>query len=511
MKKGASAPFFYARNLVGPMTREGLVTTKPMREKEFGSLRCWLRRVALPIIDGILYWHIFPGHTAFMIKIKRGLDLPIAGAPRQVIELAEPVHSVALVGADYVGLKPSMRVRVGDRVRKGQVLFVDKDCESIHFTAPQAGVVAAIHRGDKRILQSVVIDVDHGSTEEEEFVAVGADQLDRLQRSEVVSKLLVSGLWTSLRARPYSKIPHPDSMPAALFINAMDSNPLAADPGVVISEAREAFANGVRVLRHLAPKTFVAKAPATVLPTLEGVQVEEFAGPHPAGLVGTHIHFLRPASASQIVWHLNYQDVIAIGKLFVTGRLNTERVISLAGPQVATPRLMRTVVGASLEDLLRGQLKDGENRIISGSILSGRASNSVEAHLGRYHLSVAAILEGRERELLGYLRPGTDKHSVLGVFVSALQRSKRFSFTSTTNGSPRAMVPVGAYEKVMPLDILPTQLLRYLIVGDTEMAQQLGALELDEEDLGLCTYVCPGKYEYGPILRDVLTRIEKEG
>ncbi len=447
-----------------------------------------------------------------MIKIKRGLDLPMIGAPRQTIEAGAPVRSVALIGADYIGMKPTMKVQVGDRVRKGQLLFADKQCESIHFTAPVTGFVSAIHRGDKRVFQSLVIDVAADATDEEQtFVAVSADRLSALTREQVVHKLLASGLWTSLRTRPYSKIPRPESQPAAIFVNAMDTNPLAADPIVVINEQSDAFRNGVQVVAHLAPQVFVAKAAGANLPKLDKVVVEEFAGPHPAGLVGTHIHFLRPASTKHTVWHLNYQDVIAIGKLFTTGKLFTDRVIALAGPQVNTPRLIKTVMGASLHDLTQQQLKAGDNRVISGSVLSGRQYSEVEAHLGRYHLMVTALQEGRARELLGYLRPGTDKHSVLSVFVSALQRSKRFAFSTSTNGSPRAMVPVGAYEQVMPLDILPTHLLRYLIVGDTEMAQQMGVLELDEEDLGLCTYVCPGKYEYGPILRDVLTRIEKEG
>lgn len=447
-----------------------------------------------------------------MIKIKRGLDLPMTGAPRQTIDAGVPVRSVALLGADYVGMKPTLKVQVGDRVRKGQLLFADKQCEAIHFTTPVTGVVSAIHRGEKRVFQSLVIDVAADATDEEQsFVAVSADRLSALTREQVVKKLLASGLWTSLRTRPYSKIPHPDTQPSALFVNAMDTNPLAADPMVVIDGQPEAFRQGVQVVAHLAPKVFVAKVAGANLPRLENVIVEEFAGPHPAGLVGTHIHFLRPASAKHTVWHLNYQDVIAIGKLFTTGKLFTDRVIALAGPQVNTPRLIKTVMGASLNDLTRQQLKAGDNRVVSGSVLSGRQYSPVEAHLGRYHLMVSVLSEGRERELLGYLRPGTDKHSVLSVFVSALQRSKRFVFSTSTHGSPRAMVPVGAYEKIMPLDILPTHLLRYLIVGDTEMAQQMGVLELDEEDLGLCTYVCPGKYEYGPILRDVLSRIEKEG
>jgi Na+-transporting NADH:ubiquinone oxidoreductase subunit A len=211
------------------------------------------------------------------------------------------------------------------------------------------------------------------------------------------------------------------------------------------------------------------------------------------------------------VWHLNYQDTIAIGATLLTGRLDSSRVISLAGPQVKNPRLVRTRLGASTEELVRGEVENGENRIVSGSVLYGESGAGVTAYLSRYALQVTVLREGRERELLRYVRPGVDMHSVTNMVLGKLRRAHRFPFTTTTNGSARAMVPIGTYEEVMPLDILPTQLLRYLIVGDTDRAVQLGALELAEEDLGLCTYVCPGKYEYGPILRDVLTRIEVEG
>ena len=204
-------------------------------------------------------------------------------------------------------------------------------------------------------------------------------------------------------------------------------------------------------------------------------------------------------------------NVIAIGKLFTTGQLWTERVIALAGPVVEKPRLVRTRLGANLDELAAGQLQPGNNRLISGSVLGGRTAHGAYAYLGRYHLQLSCLKEGDQREFLHYLRAGVEKHSLLNVFVSRLLGGKRFAFTTSTNGSPRAMVPVGNYEAVMPLDILPTQLLRYLIVGDTEMAQKLGALELDEEDLALCSYVCAGKYEYGPILRDNLARIEQEG
>ncbi len=445
-----------------------------------------------------------------MIKIKRGLDLPLAGKPEQRIEGARPVSSVALIGFDYHGMKPTMAVQVGDRVKRGQLLFSDKKTPGVLYTAPAAGVVSAIHRGEKRVLQSVVIDVE--GDEGVAFAAYAPEQLAALSDQQVRENLQQSGLWTALRTRPYSRVPAVDAKPSSIFVTAIDTHPLAADPALIIQEQAEAFAQGLQVLTRLA-RVFLCKAPGVVLPgeTLEGVRSEAFAGPHPAGLAGTHIHFLDPVSASKSVWSIGYQDVIAIGKLFTTGQLWVERVVALGGPVVRQPRLLRTCLGAALDQLCAGELEAGDNRIISGSVFGGRTARGAFAYLGRYHNQVSCLREGRDREMLHYLRPGVQKHSVLNVFISKLLPRRPLPLTTTTNGSPRAMVPVGNYEAVMPLDILATQLLRALIVGDTEVAQQLGCLELDEEDLALCSYVCAGKYEYGPILRDNLSRIEKEG
>ena len=445
-----------------------------------------------------------------MIKIKRGLDLPITGSPLQHIEAARPVRSVALLGCDYHGMKPSMAVQVGDRVKLGQPLFSDKNNPGVHFTAPGAGVVSAIHRGAQRVLQSVVIELEGDAAVQ--FASYPAAQLASLEPQTVRDNLLQSGLWTALRSRPFSKVPAIDAVPSSIFVTAIDTQPLAADPALIIQAYADDFAAGLQVLARLA-KVFLCKAPAVSLPgeQLAGVHTESFSGPHPAGLPGTHMHFLDPVSASKSVWQIGYQDVIAIGKLFTTGQLWVERVIALAGPVVNQPRLLRTRLGACLQSLSAGELQPGLNRVISGSVFGGRTARGAFAYLGRYHQQVSCLHEGDERELLHYLRAGVNKHSVLNIFVSKLAAAKRFAFDTSTNGSPRAMVPVGNYEAVMPLDILPTQLLRYLIVGDSEMAQKLGCLELDEEDLALCTYVCAGKYEYGPILRDNLTRIEKEG
>lgn len=445
-----------------------------------------------------------------MIKIKRGLDLPITGSPEQRIEDARAVRSVAVVGFDYHGMKPTMEVQEGDRVKLGQILFSDKKTPGVLYTAPAAGVVSAINRGEKRVLQSVVIDID--GDDAVEFKAHAATELASLEPAQVREQLIQSGLWTALRTRPFSKVPAVDSQPSSIFVTAIDTHPLAADPVVVLKDYAADFENGLKVLARLC-RIWLCKADGVNLPgeNLDGVRAESFSGPHPAGLPGTHIHMLDPVNAEKNVWQINYQDVVAIGKLFTSGKLWTDRIVALGGPQVEQPRLLKTRLGANLEELCAGELKAGNNRLISGSVFGGRHAFGSVGYLGRYHQQVSVLAEGNDRQMLHYLRAGVEKHSVLNIFVSKLASSRLFNFTTTTNGSPRAMVPVGNYEMVMPLDILPTQLLRYLVVGDTDMAQKLGCLELDEEDLALCSYVCAGKYEYGPILRDNLTRIEKEG
>ncbi len=445
-----------------------------------------------------------------MIKINKGLDLPIAGAPEQQISAGPTVRSVAVMGPDYVGMKPTMAVKVGDRVKLGQVIFSDKKTEGVDFTAPGAGIVKEINRGDRRVLLSVVIELDD-SEDAIEFASYQPDQLAGLSREQVQQNLIQSGLWTAFRTRPFSKIPQPGSEPNSIFVTAIDTNPLAADPQIIIAEQADAFANGLKLLTTLSKtKVFLCKAAGAHVTSIEGVQVSEFSGVHPAGNPGTHIHFLDPVSRTKSVWAVGYQDVIAMGKLFTEGRLSTERVIALGGPQVDKPTLLRTRLGASLGELCAGRLKPGSNRVISGSVWNGCAAAGPMAYLGRYANQVTVLEEGYKREFMGWIAAGKEKFSVLNMFSSVLSAGKTFSFTTTTNGSERAMVPVGQFESMMPLDILPTQLLRALITGDIVTAMQLGCLELDEEDLALFTFACTGKYEYGPILRDNLLRIEKE-
>ena len=316
-----------------------------------------------------------------------------------------------------------------------------------------------------------------------------------------------------MRTRPFSKVPAIESSTQAIFVTAMDTNPLAVQPELVINEQQEAFVAGLDVLSTLTDgKVYVCKA-GTSLPRSSQSNVEEhvFDGPHPAGLAGTHMHFLYPVNAENVAWSINYQDVIAFGKLFLTGELYSERVISLAGPVVNNPRLIRTIQGANVADLTDGELMPGEVRIISGSVLSGTQASGPHAYLGRYHVQISVLREGRDKELFGWAAPGKNKFSITRAYLGHIFKGQLFNMTTTTNGSDRSMVPIGNYERIMPLDMEPTLLLRDLCAGDTDSAQALGALELDEEDLALCTFVCPGKYEYGALLRECLDTIEKEG
>lgn len=447
-----------------------------------------------------------------MIRIKKGLDIPIQGVPEQVVEDARPVGSVALVAPDFIGLKPNMMVAVGDRVRLGQPLFFDKRNPEVLFTSPGCGEVVAIERGARRALRSVVVNLN--GDDEETFKACKSASLVSLDRTEVQQNLLASGLWVSLRTRPFSKIPAPGTAPDAIFVTAMDTNPLAANPASIIAESSGDFGDGLKVLSRLTDgNVHVCQAPGPELaiPDIASLTRTVFDGPHPAGLPGTHMHFLYPVSDHRMAWYLNYQDVIAMGRLFTSGRLPTERVIALGGPAVLWPRLLRTRLGACTRDLLTGELGGAECRIVSGSILSGRRAAGWARYLGRYHLQLSVLLEGREREFLGWLTPGFKKYSAINAFAASLLPRQDFPLTTSQHGSPRAMVPIGNFERVMPLDILPAPLLKALLVRDTDTARALGCLELDEEDLALCSFVCCSKYEYGPELRDNLDMIERDG
>lgn len=446
-----------------------------------------------------------PTKAARRFRIRRGLDLPLGGAPEQRIEDGRPVASVAVVAEDHPGLSPSVVVREGERVRAGDVLFRDRRAPEVVFTSPGAGVVEAIHRGLRRALRSVVVRLD--GRDEAGWEPIERSRLARLDPAAARDAVLRTGLWTTLRTRPFGRVPAPDGQPAALFVTAIDTNPLAPDPSVVIGARRDAFLAGLTILGRLVDTPiFLCRAPGADVPAGDPgrVTIAEFGGPHPAGLVGTHAHFLAPAGRRRTVWYVGHQDVIAIGATLTAGRPALERVVALAGPMVRRPRLVRTRRGASIADLTRGELLDGPCRLVSGSVLAGRIAARPVDHLGPYHDQVSVLPDEQPAEHVAALSP----RRAWSVH-RPLWPGRRRALTTSLHGHTQPMIPVDTFERVMPLDVLPAPLLRALLAGDLETAEALGCLELEEEDLALCTLVCPAKNDYGRLLRAALTELAR--
>lgn len=450
-----------------------------------------------------------------MIRIKKGLDIPIYGTPAEDIVDSKKSRSVAVLGNDYVGMKPTMLVEEGDSVSLGQPLFEDKKNPGVLITSPAGGKIEAINRGDRRALQSIVIEVE-AEEKVEEFKSFTTEELVSATSESVRHQLITSGMWAAFRTRPYSKIPSVDSSPSNVFISVLDTEPLSPDPEKIVNLRLEDFNFGISVLKRLIDcPIHISVSENSSLEIIEDEQVKKhrFSGPHPAGLVGTHMHYISPASLTNVNWTIGYQDLMAIGSLFKTGYVSTERVIALSGPQVNEPRYIKTRLGACTDELTAGELTQRENRIISGSVISGREAIGSYAYLGRYHNQISVIAEpnSKDREFMNWLTPGPRKFSKIPLFLSSLFPKKIFKFKALMNGSDRPIVPIGVYEEVLPLNMLPAMLLRNVVLMDTEKIQDLGGLELDEEDLSLCSYVCPGKYDFGSLLRAGLNKIEVEG
>ena len=450
-----------------------------------------------------------------MIRIKKGLDIPIYGTPAEDIVDSKKSRSVAVLGNDYVGMKPTMLVEEGDSVSLGQPLFEDKKNPGVLITSPAGGKIEAINRGDRRALQSIVIEVE-AEEKAEEFKSFTTEELVSATSESVRHQLITSGMWAAFRTRPYSKIPTVDSSPSNVFISVLDTEPLSPDPEKIVNLRLEDFNFGISVLKRLIDcPIHISVSENSSLEIIEDEQVKKhrFSGPHPAGLVGTHMHYISPASLTNVNWTIGYQDLMAIGSLFKTGYVSTERVIALSGPQVNEPRYIKTRLGACTDELTAGELTQRENRIISGSVISGREAIGSYAYLGRYHNQISVIAEpnSKDREFMNWLTPGPRKFSKIPLFLSSLFPKKNFKFKALMNGSDRPIVPIGVYEEVLPLNMLPAMLLRNVVLMDTEKIQDLGGLELDEEDLSLCSYVCPGKYDFGSLLRAGLNKIEVEG
>ena len=451
-------------------------------------------------------------------NLKKGLDIPLVGAPELRIETPPPASRVALYAHEFHGLKPDMQVRPGDEVAQGQPLFSDRRYPEILYTSPASGVVEEVHRGRKRALLSVEVRVE--GQRQVAFPAFDGSELMTLSPETVREQLLRSGLWTAFRTRPYSEVPPPTQEPDAIFITAMDTRPLSLDPAMVIQEEGENFRAGLSVLSRLSKAPlYVCTSPGTKLPlpNLENLCQAEFAGPHPAGLAGTHIHFLAPVTSDKVVWVIDYHHVIGVGTVFTTGHVPSTRVVALGGPLVSRPRLLRVLEGACVSEICENELlsakpADPDVRMVCGSVLEGYEVENGRDFLGSFTYQVTALSNHCQQPILGWLRPGLNLFTVSRTLLSSLSGAKRkFSLACGQNGSPRSLIPLELYDRVFPLELLPVQMLKALLVRDTDTAQQLGCLELDEEDLALCSFVCPSKHEFGPVLRENLELIQREG
>jgi Na+-transporting NADH:ubiquinone oxidoreductase subunit A len=445
------------------------------------------------------------------IVIKKGLSLRLSGSPVQSDIHLKETSKVSVNAADFIGVKPKLLVQIGDKVQQGDALFINKSAPDVLYTASVSGKIIDIVRGEKRALQHIVIEQDSavGCCN---FAQYSSKELVNLDKESITEQLLKSGAWTYFLKRPFGHVPNPNDAPNSIFVTVTDTRPLAVNPVRVLTDSIDEFNNGLTVISKLtAGKTFVCHDDTFRFPHNNLAVYQSFTGKHPSGLAGTHIHYLDPVGLNKQVWTIDYQDVIAIGRLFVTGKLDSYKVISLSGSQVVQPRLLKVLRGSDISELTHDELIAGNSHLLSGSVLDGNVLDDENKFLGFRHNQISVIPTGEKRELVGWYNWwGKNKHSILPIYLANLLFKRPLSLSASTNGSPRPIVPIGVLDKVLPLDILATPLMKALVVGDLEAIVNLGGLELLEEDLALASYVCPSKYEYGPILRDNLERISKE-
>lgn len=445
-----------------------------------------------------------------LIKIKKGLDIRLKGKPELQLETLNDSGLYAIKPTDFPGLTPKLAVKVDDEVKAGSALFYNKHHQEVKFTSPVSGKVVAINRGERRRILEVVVESD-GKNGSLEFKK---GDPKNLSREEIKETLLKSGLWPFIRQRPFNIIAHPEETPRAIFLSAFDSAPLAPDNEFILKGQKASLQIGINALGMLTDgKVHVGirkgSALESVFATISGIELNEFEGPHPAGTVGVQIHHIAPINKAEIVWVIQPQDVLAIGKLFEKGILDAERIVSLAGSEVKEPKYYKTILGASVRNMVEGNVMDGNLRFISGNVLTGEQI-SREGFIGYYDNQVTVIPEGDHHEMFGWIMPRLKKFSTSMSYFSWIMPKKKFLCDTNLNGGQRAFVVSGQYEKVFPMDIYPVELLKAIIIGDIDKMENLGIYEVAEEDMALCEFVCTSKTEVQTLLRDGFDMMIKE-
>ncbi len=446
------------------------------------------------------------------INIKKGCDLRVAGAAAKEIVSAKHPATIAIHPAEFRGIKPKLLVKEGDKVRGGSPIFSDKSRPTINFISPHSGVVSSINYGERRRLDSIIITPD-STNDPIDFGARDINSIQSMSRDEIVAYLLESGAFTYLRQRPFNSIPNPSRLPKSIFINAMNSAPNSLDQEFALEGKDKELQLGINLIKKLTEgKVHLCHAEGSRLFTsLSGIERHAFSGPHPSGLVGTHIHFIDPIAKGDTVWYINAIHLAAIGALLKTGYFNPETVVAMSGEGLKNRRYVKTIIGADLKGLIGEGLEKGEQRIISGTVLYGTAVD-LSGHLLYYDNNIQVIPEGRKRRFLGWVMPGLDQFSVTAkAFLSSLLPSKAVSYTTNLNGGHRALIWTDVYDDFTPLGIYTNFLLRSVLADDLEEMEGLGILEVAEEDFALATYVCPSKIDISSIIGKGLATIEKEG
>jgi Na+-transporting NADH:ubiquinone oxidoreductase subunit A len=449
---------------------------------------------------------------AEVIKIKKGLDIKMIGQAEKIYVKAPRAKTYAIKPVDWHGLTPKIIPKLCDVVKVGTPIFFDKYHPEVKFTSPVSGILLSINRGERRRIIEVVIE-DDGKNTAETFLK---GEPSSFKREQIVENLLESGLWPAIRQRPYTVIAKPEQHPKSIFISAFDTAPLAPDLDFVLKDMEEDFQWGVNVLKQLTEgKIYLnldGRYPSVrTLSATKGVEINRFKGPHPAGNVGIQISKLDPINKGEVVWVVQPQDVVAIGRLFKTGKYDPSVVVALTGSRVEKPQYYKTIRGTAVATLLEKQLKEGENRVISGNVLNGRQIDGEKGYVGFFDSQVTVIPEGNQYEFFGWMKPGFNKKSLSRSFASTwLLPNKHFDLDTNIHGGERAFVMTGEYEKVLPMDIYPVQLLKSILANDIDKMERLGIYELDEEDLALCEFVCTSKTPVTKILRDGLKSMRKE-
>ena len=440
------------------------------------------------------------------IKLRKGLDINLAGKAEAVVETLPMAASYAVSPLDFENVTPKLLVKVGDKVEVGTALFFDKNNPRILFTSPVSGTVSAINRGEKRKLLNVAVEPDQQQTVKELAVA----DVAKAERSEIVEMLLQSGLWTRIVERPYGVIANPELTPKAIFVSAFDSAPLAPDYNFVLSAEKEAIEAGMAVLARLTDgKVHLSarKGDEGFMAEVKGVEYHTFSGKHPAGNVGVQIHHIDRIAKGDIVWTVNIQDVALIGRLVKGGKLDMTKTIAVTGSEAQKPVYKRIISGAAIESIVG---KVGQDvRIISGNVLTGRKVEA-DGYITSDANQLTLIPEGNVYELLGWAMPRFHRFSVSRAYFSWLCPKKQYKLDTNLNGGERPFVVTGLYENYLPMDVYVAYLLKACLVKDLDKMENLGIYELLPEDLALCEFVDPSKIEMQQILRDGINLMIKE-